>query len=205
MPRRLRRIPAGSIVHVINRGNDRRLLFANWLDFEEFLSMMRWAKSNEPVRLIAYVVMPNHWHFVIWNESSTQTSRFLHRLTGAHAARIRSQTATTGEGHIYQDRFHGFLIDGEQRYLRLMRYVEANPVRAGLVERAEDWKWSSLSERREPRRGLLDNGPVPLPTDWVEIVNVALPASDLEELRAKQVRSHCSAWDRRPRLRLRRN
>lgn len=201
MPRPLRRIPDNSVVHIVNRGNDRRQLFFNPLDYEEFLSLMRWAKSHEPVRLVAYVVMPNHWHFVIWVQSGTQVSRFMHRLTFAHAARVRVQTDTLGEGHIYQDRFHAFLVDGEQRYLRLVRYVEANPIRAGLVRRAQDWQWSSLNERLGRSRGLVERGPIQLAECWSDVVNETLSPTYLEDLRARQGRSQVGAWDRRPRRR----
>jgi putative transposase len=209
MPRRLRDFPPGCIIHVVNRGNDRRLLFANSLDYIEFLSMMRWAKSIEPVRLVAYVVMPNHWHFVIWVESSAQVSRFLHRLTGAHAARIRYETCTVGEGHIYQDRFHAFRVDGELSYLRLIGYVEANPLRASLVLRPEEWEWSSLAERLgqetlTSKRQLIDEGPLTLPIDWLDFIRQQQPAEVLADFRARQTRTQCGPWDRPARRRRRR-
>ena len=64
MPAHSRNLPAGSVVHVVNRGNDKRCLFACTRDYEEFLQLVLWAKTKCPVRIVAYCVMSNHWHFV---------------------------------------------------------------------------------------------------------------------------------------------
>ena len=201
MPRPRRSIPPDSIVHILNRGNDRRLLFADERDFEQFLSFVFSAKMRIPTRIVAYSVMPNHWHFVIWAYSSTQVSRFMHRLTSAHAARVRAETGTVGQGHVYQGRFRAFLVDGEQHYFRLIRYVEGNPIRAGLARRAEEWPWSSLRERTGRPRGLVEAGPLRLPNGWPKLVNELMPAVELEEFHAKLLRSHVGPWDRPSRRR----
>src|SRR5262245_36958224 len=185
MPRSPRLIPPDSIVHVLNRGNDRRLLFADAGDFEQFLSFVLYAKMQVPTRIVAYAVMPNHWHFVIWAYSSEQVSTFMNRLTSSHAARVRAETGTVGQGHVYQDRFRAFLVDGEQHYFRLMRYVEGNPLRAGLARRAEAWTWSSLHERTNRPRGVVEAGPLRLPSGWTELVNEMMSPAELEEFHAK--------------------
>lgn len=202
MPRPPRDIPDDCVLHIINRRNDRQLLFAKPLDYQQFLSLLSHAKSKHPVRIIAYALMPNHWHLVIWVESSTQISLFMHWLTGTHAARVRWQTRTVGEGHVYQGRYRAFLIDGEARYFRLLQYVEANPLRARLVRRAEDWRWSSLEERLGRLRGLVEPGPIGLPLRWTDIVNGPLSREDLEDFRSKQLRTLAGAWDQ---VRRRRN
>ena len=103
MPRFSRDLPAGCVVHVVNRGNDKRLLFERARDFEEFLDLVGWAMSICPVRIVAYCIMSNHWHFVFWVEVEWDVSAFLHRLATTHAARWRRATNTVGEGHVYQD------------------------------------------------------------------------------------------------------
>jgi putative transposase len=183
---RLRRfIPPDCVVHVLNRRTDRRRLFENSRDYEHFLWLVAKTKRSEPVRIIAYGIMPNHWHFVLWPDSPLQISRFFHRLTGAHAASIRLRSGTVGEGHIYQDRFRDFVVESEYYYYQVLRYVEANPLKASLVKRAENWRWSSLSERLGLSRALVEPGPLPLPDRWVDIVNDQLSFREIDEELAK--------------------
>lgn len=161
-----------SIVHVVNRGNDRRRLFAFRGDYDTFLGLLASTQRREGLRILGYVVMPNHWHLVGWPESVEQLSRFMQRLTSAHAAIVRTHSHSTGHGHIYQGRYHATVVTGDKQLLQTLRYIEANPVRAGLVGRAELWRWSSLDERLGSAR-LITEPPVPLPPPaaWVDLVN----------------------------------
>lgn len=172
MPRPRRHGLEHRVLHVVNRGNDRRLLFANDAQYQRFFELMAHTRAAVPLRILAYALMPNHWHLVVWPQSQRELSRFLQRLTGMHAARVRISTETVGEGHIYQGRFRPVVVTGPDHYVRVVRYVEANPRRAGLVERAEDWPWSSLRER-SGEVTLLSQGPVALPPwdYWVREVN----------------------------------
>ncbi|MEO8681663.1 MAG: transposase [Vicinamibacterales bacterium] len=185
MPRPLRSFQPNGVYHVLNRGNDRQCLFPTSDAFEEFLELMAWAKRRSPVRLIAYCIMPNHWHFIIWAEQSLSIPRFLHRLCTTHAVKSRREAGTLGEGHIYQGRYHSFGIESEAYYFRAIRYVEANAVRSHLVQNARDWRWSSLAERLGRRRGLLDDGPLVLPANWPDLVEEALPADFLGDIRKR--------------------
>jgi putative transposase len=183
MPRHSRNLPAGSVVHIVNRGNDKRLLFENARKFEEFLDLAAWAKSICPVRIVAYCVMSNHWHFVFWVEVEWDVSAFLHRLTTTHAKQWRQCTQTVGHGHVYQDRFKASSIFSERYYFNCLRYVEQNALTAGLVHSAKDWRWSSLAERLGNGRRILDPDPVGLPMGWAELVDRPLPDRDAEEVR----------------------
>jgi len=183
MPRKLRFLPAGSVHHVINRGNDKQTLFENTRDFEDFLALVAWAKRRIPIRIPAYTLMRNHWHFVLWPAEEQQTQSFMHLLTTTHAIRRRRLTCTVGNGHIYQDRYHASGIWTERYYTNVVRYVEANPLRANLVSSADKWRWSSLHERLGHSRGILDEGPMPLPDDWVTIVNTNQPQESVDEIR----------------------
>jgi putative transposase len=184
MPYSSRNLPAGSVVHVVNRGNDRKALFKCASDYEEFLDLVAWAKAVCPVRINAYSVMSNHWHFVFWVETEWDVSAFLHRLCTTHAKRWRQATETVGYGHVYKDRFKGSKIFSERYYYNCLRYVEQNPLRAGLVRSAKDWRWSSLAERLGNGRGLLDPDPVGIPLGWTELVDQPLPECDVEEIRS---------------------
>lgn len=184
MPCNSRNLPAGCIVHVVNRGNDKRLLFERAREFEEFLRLIAWAKALCPVRIVAYCIMSNHWHFVFWVEVEWDVSAFLHRLTTTHAKRWRRRTDTEGEGHVYQDRFKASSIFNERYYFNCLRYVEQNALQAGLVRSAKDWRWSSLAERLGNGRGILSPDPVGLPIGWVELVDRPLPQCDADEIRS---------------------
>jgi putative transposase len=183
MPRPLRFLPAGSVHHVVNRGNDKQTLFENTRDFEDFLALVAWAKRRATIRITAYCLMRNHWHFVLWPEASGQVEAFQHLLTTTHAIRRRRLTCTVGQGHVYQDRYHASGIWTESYYLNVVRYVEANPLRANLVSSAEKWRWSSLFERLGRGRGILDEGPMPLPDDWLAVVNACQPQETIDEIR----------------------
>jgi putative transposase len=147
-------------------------LFADDADFRAFRHLMRHTQRDVPLRLLAYVLMPNHWHLVVWPHTADELWRYLHRLTGTHASRLRRQRGTVGEGHIYQGRYKSMVVETQHQFVNVMRYVEANPIRSGLVTRAEDWRWSSLPERMREARAM-SRGPVELPPieDWVRIVN----------------------------------
>lgn len=179
MPRLSRSAVGRSIVHVVNRGNDRRRLFAFRGDYEAFVGILAAAQGREGLRLLGYVVMPNHWHLVAWPESVQQLSRFMQRVTSAHAAIVRTHSHSTGHGHVYQGRYHATVVGTDSQLLRTLRYVEANPLRAGLVARAEFWRWSSLDERLGACR-LIIAPPTPLPpvATWLDLVNT--PMSDDE-------------------------
>jgi len=166
-------LPDG-VVHVVNRGNERRRLFDGPPDYEEFLRILDRALARRPTRLLAYALMPNHWHLVLWPESSREMSQFLHYLTTLHAVRFRQTSGTAGAGHVYQGRFHATSVERDMQYWLTLRYVEANPLRAGLVARAEHWPWTSLSERAGTRCRIVD-GPLPMPPSeaWLKVVNAA--------------------------------
>lgn len=199
MPRARRYSPPNSVHHVTNRGNDKRCLFDSPTEFSEFLDLVAWAKSFYPVRVVGYCLMPNHWHFMLWPEEARAMSAFLHRLCTSHAIRRRKATRSVGHGHVYQDRYHAFLIDSETYYFRALRYVEANPVRAGLVSSANQWHWSSFRERLGEGRGILDPGPLELPARWPEFVGEALSQAELDDIHNKLHR-HAETAPRRRRI-----
>ena len=94
-------------------------------------------------------------------------------VQGRYACDLRRRTRTLGDGHIFQRRFWNTPILDAAHLLTVLRYIEANPVAAGLVKRAEDWPWSSLAER-DNGDSTLSRLPVYLPDDWRDIVNIPL-------------------------------
>lgn len=151
--------------------------------------MVREAQERIPVRCLAYCLMPNHFHLVLWPGTDTELAAFMAWLTTTHSKRWHAHGGTAGTGHVYQGRYRAFPVSGELHFLRLCRYVERNALRAGLVSRAEDWPWSSLAQRA----GLLSpvslaEWPVTRPSDWIDLVQLDA-AEDTRELRQSVSRS----------------
>jgi REP-associated tyrosine transposase len=136
------------------------------------------------MRLLAYCIMPNHWHFILWPRNSTEMSQFLQLFTGSHAQRWRAAHSSTGFGAVYQGRYKAFPIQTGVYFLNACRYVERNPLRAKLVRRAEDWPWSSCWLRQHQQTdGVIEPWPVARPDDWLNILNAAESPEQLEEVR----------------------
>jgi putative transposase len=116
-------------------------------DDAAFERVLAQACERVSMRLLAYGVMPNHWHLVVWPRGDGDRSRFMNRLTLPHTQRWHQHRHTVGEGHVYQGRLKSFPVETGEHLLTVGRYVERNPVRAGLVVRAEQWRWSSAGHR----------------------------------------------------------
>ena len=181
MPR-VKRISAPGIVqHVMNRANRRATIFYQPADYEAFLALLLEAGRKFQVRLLAFCLMPNHWHLVLVAMEGGEISAYMRWLTGTHVRRYHRLYNLDGTGHLYQGRYTSVPVQSDGHLLVVIRYVEANPVRAGLVSRAENWPWSSLGATDSVRDQLVIDGPVPRPADWIEQVNEAL--SDLQRIR----------------------
>jgi putative transposase len=163
---------AGLVFHVINRGVRRAQLFSDPADYSAFLTVFAQAQARIPLRILAYCVMPNHFHVVVWPLREKELSSFMRWMTATHSKRWHKFRATTGTGSVYQGRFKAFPIQNDGHFLTVCRYVEQNPLRARLVQRAEDWRWSSLADRcRNCHQIALEEWPIVRPSDWLTLVN----------------------------------
>lgn len=195
MPRIRRIAPDGVAHHVLNRGNDRKRVFRKQGDYKAFLRFMHEAQDRIPIRILAYCLMPNHFHLVVWPESVTELSAYMCLLMNMHIRNYHHHYGTCGHGHIWQGRFKNFPIQHDSHLLNVLRYVEANALRANLVRRAEHWTWSSLTPAagRAPRDGdaavLVDGRPglsgwpVARPGDWCDYVNSTPPRDEIARVR----------------------
>jgi putative transposase len=184
MPRTIRASEGGLCYHVLNRGNAQARVFHQSGDYEAFLTAAAEASLRVPMRALAYCLMPNHFHLVVWPVEDGDLSLWMRGLMTTqvrrHLARHRHHA-----GHVWQGRFKAFPIQEDGHLLAVLRYVERNPLRADLVAKAEDWPWSSLHPDAATRQALkLDPGPVPRPDDWVERVNTAM--TEAEEAAVRQ-------------------
>jgi putative transposase len=183
-PRNKRHLPLWVPVHVVNRGIDKRQLFFQAADYEEFMVLLVEAVSRFAVDVFGYNVMPNHFHLLLRQRSEGAISAALRRVSGGSAYHYRRTTSTVGLGHVYQRRFWSHVISDEQHYVTGLRYVEDNARQGGLVGRAEDWQWGSLWERVTGGRRVLAPSLVQLPENWVELVNQGLSEADLKPFRS---------------------
>jgi putative transposase len=161
-------------------------LFEKDGDYRAFERVLAEALAAHPTRLLGYCIMPNHWHLVLWPEKDGELTAFLRWLTHTHTQRWHAHYHTAGTGHLYQGRFRAFAVQEDDHLLTVLRYVERNALRAGLVQRAENWPWCSLYRRRsaiEWERPWLHPGPVLLPPDWEALVHAPQTEAELEALR----------------------
>ena len=182
MPRIPRGLSRGFYYHVINRGNDKKAVFRKAYDYSAFLDLVVTAKERYPVKLIAYCLMPNHFHFVMSPDEGNSLSSWMQWLMTSHVRRYHRHYESSG--HVWQGRFKSFPIQGDNHLLVVMRYVEGNPVRAGLTLSAKDWEWSSHRERTgDAPRILTDEIPIVLPERWTAYVDQPWSEKDLEQVR----------------------
>lgn len=198
MPRRPRQSDGGLVYHVLNRAVGRMMLFETPPDYEAFERVLAEVVERSGTRLVNYVVMPNHWHLTIWPRENGELSEVLRWLTVTHAQRWHAHRQTAGTGPIYQGRFKSFPVQSDEHFLVVARYVERNLLRAGLVKRAENWRWSSLWRRLHDQShdSLLSRWPVAMPPGWTRRVNAPLSSAELNAARRSVVRGQPFGNDR---------
>jgi REP element-mobilizing transposase RayT len=140
MARALRTDFPGAVHHVTSRGNERRPIFFDDHDRETFLRFVGDAARRFSWSVTAYVLMTNHFHLLVQTREAN-LSRGMHWLNTRYAVWVNRRHERSG--HLYGGRFKAFLIEKETYFREVLRYVALNPVRAKLVERPEDFVWSS--------------------------------------------------------------
>ncbi|HJR61637.1 MAG TPA: transposase [Vicinamibacterales bacterium] len=183
MPRIHRSAPDGLAHHVINRGNNRKTVFHKVGDYQAFLRFMREAQDRIAIRILAFCLMPTHFHIVFWPETMASLSAYMRLLMNAHVRNYHQHYGTCGHGHIWQGRFKNFPIQHDVHLLRVLRYVEANAGRAHLVRQSEDWRWGSLAAPGDAERPELSDSPVARPDDWLDYVNDPVGQREMDSLR----------------------
>ena len=186
MSRTARASAGGLCYHVLNRGNARQEVFHKPDDYAAFARLLGEASDRRPMRLVAWCLMPNHFHLVLWPRHDGDLSRWMQWLLTAHVRRYHRHYQSSG--HVWQGRFKAFPIQHDEHLATVLRYVERNPLRARLVKRAEDWRWSSLSKTRGEEHPTLHPGPVPRGRDWKKWINSAQTEAELMAVRHSVVR-----------------
>jgi len=149
------------VYHVLNRANGKRRIFEHDRDYLAFERVLAEVQERVPMRILAWCVMPNHWHLLLWPRRDGDLSNYMRLVTLTHTQRRHANRASAGTGHLYQGRFK-------------------------LVQRAEEWRWGSLWRMQrgkvdQPPR--IDPWPVTRPTDWLAYVNQPAQVVEVDALR----------------------
>jgi putative transposase len=186
MPRTARIAIGDTIYHVLNRAHNRGTIFETAKDYKHFESLLEEAKALIDMRILAYAIMPNHWHMVLYPRNDKDMSEFMRWLTTTHVRHLRVATKSIGYGSIYQGAYKSFIVQEDKHLIDLIRYVEQNPLRAKLVKRAEDWQWGSLYRRQKgttQEKKLLAPLPTRLPVNYLASVNEVYNTDTLTKIR----------------------
>jgi putative transposase len=186
MGRPHRAAEGGYVYHVLNRANARMTIFEDDGDYEAFEKVLAQAVERTKTRLLAYCVMPNHWHLIVWPRKDGELSRFVGWLTLTHTQRWHAHRHSSGSGHVYQGRFKSFPIQEDEHFFTVARYVERNALRANLVRRAEQWRWSSLYRwlcGSVADKELLAAWPLARKANWADHVNAPQTEAELRAVR----------------------
>jgi putative transposase len=143
MGRPLRPVADGLVYHAINRGNNRDRVFFDDGDFRAFLRALAQTQLRYPFALFGYALLHNHFHLLLRPEPGQSISRILQSLTVAHTWRYHRRHHSVG--HVWQGRFKSPVIQDDEHLLTVLRYVEANPLRAGIVVDLKDYPWTSYA------------------------------------------------------------
>ncbi|BCA78386.1 transposase [Desulfuromonas sp. AOP6] len=173
MPRTSRGLADGYCYHILNRGNNRQQVFHKNQDYLAFINLLSEATERYPITLFAYCLMPNHFHLLVRAEKGEELSRCMQWLMTSHVRRYHRHYG--GSGHVWQGRYKSFIVQQDNYLVTAARYIEANPLRAGMVDEAQNWPWSSYCESSGEKERQIT---APLPTlynlNWAEFVNQPL-------------------------------
>jgi REP-associated tyrosine transposase len=127
--------------------------------------------------------MPNHFHLAVRPEKGEDLSKWMQWLMTSHVRRYHRHYESSG--HIWQGRYKSFMVQEDGHLVMVLRYIEANPVRAKIVASARQWPWSSHNEViGENKRVLVDAAPIEITEDWSGYVDGSFEKNELERLRA---------------------
>lgn len=177
MARPLRIEYPGALYHVTTRGNARADIYLDDGDRRAFLAVLAQVDERFGWRLFAYCLMGNHYHLLV-ETPRANLSRGMRQLNGVYTQRFNRAHGRVG--HLFQGRYKAILVEREAHLLELCRYVVLNPVRAGMVARAEDWPWSSVHAtlRRGADDGMTDRAGI------LALFDPGNPRMDTRERRA---------------------
>ncbi|GAU77732.1 transposase [Fusibacter sp. 3D3] len=146
MPREKRNYHEGGIYHIIQRGNNKAYIFDDQTDKIVLLELAKAIKETDPYYMLAYVLMDNHYHFLI-EMKETPISNVMHKLNMTYSKYFNKKYKRIGT--IFSERYKCFPIETQAQFYKVLQYILFNPVRAGIVKRPDQYRWSSHFEFRQ--------------------------------------------------------
>jgi len=134
----------GQYYHIYNRGVGKGWIFFNEGNYEYLLRLVKRYYQNYGVMFIAYCLMPNHYHFLLRQETDEPLSKFMQILFNTYAQAVNLEQGRSGT--LFEGRFHHKRVDKWEYLVTLCRYIHRNPVKAGLVSVPEDWEYSNYQD-----------------------------------------------------------
>jgi len=185
MSRKLRSDIPNTIYHVLNRANAKSKIFDSEIDYSIFLRILVNSVKRFKIKLYTFCIMPNHWHLILEPLIQGEMSKFMRYLTQIHVQNRHVMYRTIGTGHLYQGRYKSFPVHTDDYLLKLIRYIERNPLRAGLVSKVEDWHYNSLWYRQYniDKDGILSIPPVINLENYLDFINQPQAISEIEDIR----------------------
>lgn len=152
MPRRKLKFCPGCYYHLYNRGNNRQNIFFERQNYLYFLRQLRHHLVDQSIDIVAYCLMPNHYHLLVYLRSDSLSER-MQSFVLSYTKAINQRYGRCGS--LFQGRFQSIWVDSEEYLLHLSRYIHLNPVKAGLVKHPQDWEFSSYQDYVALRQELL--------------------------------------------------
>lgn len=206
MPRMGRIVLANYPHHIVQRGHNRQVVFAEPGDFERYLADLRELKDAFGIKVYAFCLMTNHVHLLLAPGESTSGLGQLMKTLAARMTRYRNKLEGRS-GTLWESRYKSSIVQSDTYLLACSRYIELNPVRARMVERAEDYRWSSFDLRvnKPSENNWLDDDPCFYelgPTESIRreryklFVEQAIPTDELQLIRAALQRGQLTGTSR---------
>ena len=188
MPRIARIVGVGYPHHIVQRGNNRERVFLDPGDYERYLSFLSKYSEEKEASVLAYCLMPNHIHLLVRPSEAEALPKMMQGITLCYSKYFNGENGRTGR--LWECRYHSTVVDGDSYLWTVSKYIENNPVRAGIVKRPEDYPYSSakthLLGRKDPllKEPLFDKSEL---TEYRRFIQLEEDKKITEEIR-KQTR-----------------